>query len=249
MVFSYRELDADYNNVKTTYENLEAKCMEFMTQLPSNVSVNTDATSLIKNPSFESKTTYGWTVGSATYAKAVVGTNANMYRGVGLDGSYLLNNLNASDSTSVSLEQTVKGLTPGYYRLTAKVGTSVGRTVTMFADNETITVSGHKFGRLYLVDAAIDDILVLADDNASDNAEDDGAQTPTGSLTIGIKAGDWYKADNFQLTLVRTLNSGVNGDLNGDGKVTMQDVNIAINRPDRFTKQNVNDLLNIYLGK
>lgn len=248
-VFSYRELDADYNNVKTTYENLEAKCVEFMTQLPSNVSVNTDVTSLIKNPSFESKTTYGWTVGSATYAKAVVGTNANMYRGVGIDGSYLLNNLNASDSTSVSLEQTVKGLTPGYYRLTAKVGTSVGRTVTMFADNETTTVSGHKFGRLYLVDAAIDDILVLADSNDSDNAEGDGAQTPTGSLRIGIKAGDWYKADNFQLTLVRTLNSGVNGDLNGDGKVTMQDVNIAINRPDRFTKQNVNDLLNIYLGK
>lgn len=236
-VFSYRETDASTEAVVAAYEHLDSVCTLFCNVMPAKVLVNTDCTSAIVNPSFEKGSTAGWTVGSTTAAKAYNGTAANAYRGVGLDGSYLLRNLNTSDSTSVALSQTVKSLTPGIYRLTAKVGTSAGRCVTLFAGNDSVTVPAHQYGNLYLSETVIDDILVLADKDSD-----------TGSLNIGINAGDWYKADDFRLTLVHTLNSGVKGDVNGDGKVTVQDANIIVNS----ASHSINDaknIINTYLGE
>lgn len=215
--FSYREADADLTAAKSTAEQLEAAVKKYIMGTPGDVDVNMDCTELINNPSFEKKSTAGWTLSEAsTTSKAVVGNGANVYRGVGMDESYLFYSMKSTaDSTSVGISQTVKGLKPGCYRLTAKVGTSSSRSVTMFAGNNDATVKGHQFGGLYLTDIAINNIIVKADEGEE-----------TGSLTIGIKPGDWFKADDFRLTYVHSVTT--NGDVNGDGNIDKEDVDAVV---------------------
>ena len=101
----------------------------------------------------------------------------------------------------------VEGLPRGYYRLTAKVGSSEGRKITMFAGDTTVVVSASPLGVHYLVEACIEDILVT-----------------DGVLPIGIRAGDFYKVDDFRLTLTGYAPVTVPEDVNGDGTVDTQDV-------------------------
>lgn len=174
---------------------------EYKKQLVNMDNVEIDCTDAIVNPSFEksaSKAT-GWTLGTKEGYTSVggvyKGNAANDYRAVGLDGTNIFQSLiAAADSSSVGISQTVEGLKPGFYCLTAMVGTDEFSTVTLFAGDSTATVKGHAFGHLYLTKAAIDRVKVLAAEGSE-----------TGSLTIGIKQGRWYKADNFTLTYVGTL--------------------------------------------
>ena len=182
--------------IKAYAEQLLNDGEEYKKQISDAGNEEIDFTGNIENPSFENKNTKGWTLGTKEGYNAVGGvydgTAANDYRAVGLDGTYVFQSLiAAADSSSVSISQTVGGLTPGYYRLTAKLGTDENSTVTMFAGDATVTVNGHAFGHLYLTDAVIDNILVKASEGAA-----------TGTLTIGVKEGRWYKADNFTLTRV-----------------------------------------------
>jgi hypothetical protein len=160
--------------------------------------IEIDFTSNIVNPSFEKKNTSGWTVGKregvTTVSVVKDGTQFDSYRAVGLDGSYMFQSLIAADSTSVSLTQVVEGLPRGYYRLTAMLGTDDHSSVTLFAGDMTATVEGHPFGSLYLTEAVIDSIKVMADEGQT-----------TGTLTIGVKEGRWYKADNFTLTCIESI--------------------------------------------
>lgn len=161
-----------------------------------------EVTALIENASFEKNSTTGWTLGTmegyTTVGGVYVGTSNNMFRGVGLDGKYLFQSLvAAADSSSVGISQTVSGLTPGYYRLTAKVGSDTGNDITVFAGDSTTTVTSDIFGSLYLHEAVIKDVLVEA--NAGEE---------TGSLEIGVKAGKWYKADDFRLFYIGTHKEG-----------------------------------------
>ena len=182
--------------IKTYAEQLLADGEEYKKQIDDAGNTEIDFTSNIENPSFENKNTKGWTLGTKEGYSAVggvyVGTSANDYYSVGIDGTYIFQSLiAAADSSSVSISQTVEGLPTGYYRLTAKLGTDENSTVTMFAGDNTVTVNGHAFGHLYLTDAVIDNILVKAPEGAD-----------TGTLTIGVQEGRWYKADNFTLTYV-----------------------------------------------
>lgn len=215
-VFSYRADDADKSAINPADDALLAACAAFLYQMSPDVNVNLDCTDLINNPSFEKKTLAGWKLTpSSTTAKVVDGTTANANRGVGLDGNYLLSNVNPADSTSVGISQAITGLTPGYYRLSAKVATGANRTVTVFAGDSTVTVPAHAFGSLYLTDAVLTDVIVKAD-----------AGSETGTLVIGVKAGDWYKADDFRLTYLHSLDN--TGDVNGDGVIDVADVNAVI---------------------
>lgn len=186
--------------VKKCYEQLLADGEDYMKQIADVGNLEIDFTGNIANPSFETKTTSGWTVikreGVTGGSSVVDGTKANNNRAVGLDGSYVFQSFIAADSTSVGIEQEVKNLTPGYYRLTAMVGTDWSSEITLFAGDSTVAVAGHEFGNLYMSKATIDDILVEA--NGSESEE-------TGSLTIGVKAGRWYKVDDFHLTYVRSI--------------------------------------------
>ena len=154
-----------------------------------------DMTSLIVNPSFENGTlassttgsTKGWTVeGTATVVRDATGLD---YRGVGADGKYALYSYAENGALGSGISQTIADLPAGLYRLSAKVGSDAGNEITLFANEQEIAAPAHPFGKYYLADAEIDNIIV---------------QTGT-ELTIGIKTGKWYKADDFRLTYVRAL--------------------------------------------
>lgn len=151
------------------------------------VNMEIDFTQLITNPSFETGNVKGWKVGANT-ASAKSVTNV-MYKGIGADGDYLLYSF-AADSTGVGISQTVSGLVPGYYRLTAMLGTDHDNEVVMYAGEKTAAVQAHPFGRFYLTEAKIEDIMIKGDNT---------------DLEIGIRAGRWYKADNFRLVYTRPL--------------------------------------------
>ncbi len=156
-------------------------------QIDTNVaSSEIDMTALLANPSFETGSLTGWTVEDNTIAK-VRDTDNLFYKGVGSNGDHLLCNMSA-DSLGVKISQTVTGLAPGYYRLTAMLGSGPGNTITMFANDLETTVAAHSFGEFYLSEALIDSIQVGED----------------GTLEIGVEAGKWYKADDFRLTFLGT---------------------------------------------
>ncbi|MBR0045514.1 MAG: C10 family peptidase [Bacteroidaceae bacterium] len=202
--FSNRGEGAELTSISQVKEyaaQLVADGETYMKQIAYLGNREIDFTSNIVNPSFEQSkaSPRGWTVGKKEGFTSVGsvndGTAANDKRAVGLDGTYYYRSLIAADdSSSVSISQVVQGLTPGYYRLTAMLGTDEKSSVTLFADDATATVDGHAFGPLYLSEAVINNIKVTADEGAE-----------TGSLTIGVKEGRWYKVDNFTLTYVGML--------------------------------------------
>lgn len=189
------------SQIKKYAEQLLADGDDYMKRVIDAGSMEIDFTGNIENPSFETKSTKGWTLGEKEGYKANAlggvydGTSANDYRAVGLDGTYVFQSLIAdADSTSVGISQTVEGLIPGYYRLTAMLGTDETSSVTLFAGDAEMTVNGHAFGHLYLTEAVIDSILVTVPDDAE-----------SGTLTIGVKEGRWYKADHFTLTCIEAF--------------------------------------------
>jgi len=183
-IFSERTLSAA--ELKSYISKFEELIESYKLQINiTDVEGEKDCTGFIVNPSFELGSTTGWTVEDKTIASAKATSNL-YYKGVGSDGAYLLNNLNLSDSTGIAISQTVEGLVPGTYRLTAMVGTSEGRTVTMFANDNKVAVDAHTFGKFYLTEAVIENIVIGEE----------------GTLNLGIEAGDWYKADDFRLTLI-----------------------------------------------
>lgn len=160
-----------------------------------------DVSSLIANPSFEQGASAtstvgslrGWTAGTG----AVVRQATDMsYMGVGADGRYLLyNSAQAADGDATAerrgsaVSQRLTGLHPGYYRLTALLGTDTGAAVTLRANGRTATVQGHDFGKNYLTTAVLDSIAVSEGQD----------------LEIGVCEGTWYKADDFRLYYLGTL--------------------------------------------
>lgn len=180
-IFSTQSLENSIY-VKRSASSLLEYAEEYKLQLKDYLEdADIDLTGLITNPSFELGTMSGWTTGAST-AKSVKISSNYIYTGVGSDGSYLLYNLD-SDSLGVEVSQEITGLIPGVYTLTAMMGTDGDNTVTMFAGDKESTVSAHSFGRFYLKENKIEGIEVGEDS----------------TLTIGIKAGRWYKADDFKL--------------------------------------------------
>lgn len=188
------------NKVKNYANQLLADGEAYMRSVVDAGNVTVDYTAVIANPSFEeSPALQGWTLGKKEgYTggnTAIDGTGVNANRTVGINGNkFFQSRFTNADDTSVSISQTLTGLAPGYYRLTAMVGTDTESAVTLFAGDSTTTVNGHDFGSMYLTKAVVDQVRVLADEGAE-----------TGTLTIGVKEGTWYKVDDFQLTYVGSL--------------------------------------------
>lgn len=168
-----------------------------------NPDAEQDCTSLIVNPSFETGRTNGWTTAGT------VQRNDNLtYKSVDADGQYILYTCK-SDSTADELSQTITGLKAGKYRLTAMVGSTEGHTITLFANDSTVTVKAHHLGVHYFTKAVIDNVEV----------------DETGELTIGVKAGFFYKVDDFRLFLTEEAEAPrQKEDVNGDGTIDTQDV-------------------------
>lgn len=180
-VFSTQSITSGAS-VKKYYTALEAWVAEYKTMVGSVGDTEIDMTAAIANPSFEESASIvkGWT--SEVSADSKVRANSSLaYKTVYGDGANYLYN---SKGTTVS--QTLSGLKTGYYRLTAMVGSDEGNTITLFAGDSIATVEAHSFGKHYLTEAVIEDILV----------------DETGMLTIGVKADNWYNADDFKLVFI-----------------------------------------------
>jgi|GEM_PF-1682176 len=137
----------------------------------------------IKNPSFESydsdEKPTDWTLGGdGIYSRDA---QNNIWRAVGHDGLRVLDSWLSGDVSS-QISQTLT-LPAGTYKLTAKVATHSGYTVTMYAGEQTAEIGVHECGMYYLSDAEIDNIVLES----------------AGTLEIGMQAGHWYKVDDFRL--------------------------------------------------
>ncbi len=193
-------------------QNYAAQLLEqgesYMRQVTEVGNMEIDFTSMIKNPSFEQKTTIGWTlttplspnVTASTAARVFANSSLNYYC-ADTDGSYLLNNhyiytdeAGEKMALGVGISQTVSGLLPGYYRLTALLASDEGNPITLFADTLSTTINSHPAGKHYLIETSVEDIPVIAKEGEE-----------TGEMSIGVKAGAWYKADHFQLTYTGAL--------------------------------------------
>ncbi|MBQ0057486.1 MAG: C10 family peptidase [Bacteroidales bacterium] len=184
-IFSSQSI-SDATAVRNYASALETWISDFELMAGSNGSIERDMSAQITNPSFElsGTTVKGWTI--ETGGSATIHKNSNLaYRIVGGDGE---NFLYSSNGATVS--QTLS-LAPGRYRLSALLGSDEGNTITLFAGEQETTVPAHAFGKHYLTEAVIDSIQI----------------DETTSLTIGVKAGNWYNADNFRLTLIDDLST------------------------------------------
>lgn len=183
----YSKMEATNPAVKQQTTNLTNTVEWYKLQILDPSITAIDYTSYITNPSFETGKITGWTVEEANYTSIRQTSNIN-YKGVGADGNYLLYNIKSGELTGCGISQTIHGLPAGYYSLRAMLGSSKNKQITMFANDSTTTVESHPFGQYYLTEACIDNIYVGHGD----------------SLTIGIKAGSWYKADDFRLYYTAT---------------------------------------------
>jgi len=195
------------------------------TQLKPVLDAETDMTGCIRNPSFEEKvtssasvgSTVGWTAESSS-VRVVLNSNVT-YRGVGADGDNILYSC-VGDSMGYGISQTITGILPGLYRLTAKVACAEDDSVTLYA-NDNITIAyPHPFGIYYLNEASVDSIIVTATD-------------PT--LTIGVKEGGWYKADDFRLTYLRGLTPE-------EDPVAIEDIHTGLSNADSLRPDAIYDL-------
>lgn len=153
-------------------------------KVPTNENLKEVTSTYITNPSFElydsdSRPT-GWNLG--TEGQFSRDGEIPLYRAVGHDGVMVLDSWLMGDKGH-GISQTLRGLTKGYYRLEAKVASDPGNTVTVFAGNREVTTGAHECGKYYLQDVVIDGIEVGSG----------------GTLTIGVREGSWYKADDFRL--------------------------------------------------
>ena len=175
---------------------------EYLLQAGNNTPIEVDMTSKLRNPSFELKSTVGWTftvpltpnLSASSVARVFQNSNYNYFT-VDADGSYILNNsYQYATSTGerqvlgVGISQQVTGLLPGYYRLSVLLASDEDNEMTAFAGDSTVTVRASSFGKHYFTEAVVDRVKV--------EAGTDGM----GELTVGVKEGSWYKADHFRLT-------------------------------------------------
>lgn len=196
----FSERAASNLEVRAAYQTLDSATTAYLGDA-LNPNLNLDCTSFITNPSFETGNTNGWTTEGKVY-----NTSALAYKSVNADGTYYLSDCQA-DSTSSGVSQVVSGLYPGRYRLTVMVGSSEGHQITVYAGDTAVTVDASDLGLHYLTKAVIDDVYV----------------DKSGELEIGVKAGFYYKADDFRLTLTE-FTKVAREDVNGDGLVDTQDV-------------------------
>ena len=162
------------NGVKNAASELLVYAEQYKAQLIDK-SKPIDYCAYLVNPSFEKGKKDGWSAPSVSSVRTNSTLNTLAAR---IDGSYFLY---CESSSKTTLSQVVENLPKGYYRLTAMVGTS--GSATLFANDSTLAVTPHEWGKFYLTDNVIDSVWV----------ED-------GTLTIGVESnGGWYKADDFRL--------------------------------------------------
>jgi len=138
---------------------------------------NSDMTAIIVNPSFETGNYDGWEtmVSDDTGAKP---TGNDTYKMTDSDGKYLFNTW----QTGYGISQTINGIRPGKYTLSAVMATDAGQDLVIYANATNNSQPSVDKGTGVKVSVNV--------------------TVTTGSLTItaGTKSSYWYKVDDFHLT-------------------------------------------------
>lgn len=175
----------------------------FRTLVLSQTESDADLSGAIRNFSFELGDLTGWNISNnemsdATDTKVTKGNQEDGYKTEGLDHDYIFNTWDNGKSNPVY--QDITGMPAGRYRLTALVASDAGNKFYIAAGDthsEILTTnSGGTFDKASMeFDVAEDNSTVRigvypsADGNFSDDI------TP-------LNRGPWFKADNFNLTLI-----------------------------------------------
>lgn len=165
----------------------------------------------IQNPSFETgsgSTVTGWTKNPEITGAISLNSSA-VYYTVGTDGEKLFYAKSGVDNEDI-LYQTIE-LPAGTYRLSAKVNTEEGSSATLLCGDASVTVQGSDMGQHYFVDAVIESFTLTED----------------AEVTIAFRTSDnqWLRADDVRLYVLGKSTSNVLvGDANGDGNVTVSDI-------------------------
>lgn len=175
-----------YNNAATIadYENATADLQTAMTDAEANIPNETNmALGYMPNNSFEYGYLAEWTVSDIDNGGVKPNSNAD-YTTTGVDGSYLYYINDNSTSTTKYIKRTISGLPAGHYRLTALIASDAGNSVTLYAGDNTATVTASPMGASEFAPGATN-VFYL-----------DGTQ----SIEIGATSTKWFKADKFVLT-------------------------------------------------
>ena len=184
--------DATVSAIQTAYTNgtLEAVTTEQITALDAalitavkaQTTVGSDMTLAIVNPSFETGNYNGWTTTKSndTGAKS---TSNNTYKMEDAAGNYLFNTW----STGYEISQTITGLQPGKYTVSAVMGTDANQTLVLKMNSTEATAASVDKSTGVTVSG---DVLVT-----------DGTLT----ISAGTSNQYWYKVDNFKLTFVEAI--------------------------------------------
>ena len=149
---------------------------------------NANYTFGIVNPSFESGNTLGWTYqpSSIGFTDHGVKKSEGNFATSNIDGSYFFNIWN-SETKTVGISQTLLGLPDGIYKLKVAVAGYSGTQIQISANNSSALIPGN--GDNNCVEGEV--VFVVKGNNP----------------TIGVEGcnGVFYKADNFRLTYVSSI--------------------------------------------
>ncbi len=137
-----------------------------------------DITNYIVNPSFETNALAPWTTTGTNDTGVKPNSNAT-YTTAGVDGSYLFNTWN--NGSGGELKQTIIDLPNGKYSLVALVAGDKNNLCTAFLNSAT---TAH---------------TIVGDKNTFEEVKVEDVIVTNNTIQLGIKAGTWYKADNFRL--------------------------------------------------
>lgn len=178
-IFVAQELTSSVKVIAQTTLLQEAESA-FILSLVATERTPVDYTSYLINPSFELKSIKGWTVEEISGYSIPTSSTLSYYCS-GTDGDYYFNASTNNTYNRVTLTQTVTGIPKGKYRIKALITADEGKSVKLFANEDTVNVSAHKFGKYYFNEG---EITV----NITDTI-----------LTLGVKGESMFKADGFQL--------------------------------------------------
>ena len=181
-----------------------------------------DMTVAIVNNSFETGDFTGWTFSATPTGDTRIANNsAQLYHVDNADGNYVFNIWNSgSMPEGYWLQQTIKYLPAGQYRLTALLASDVQNEITLAANDEVQIFS------------------MTHDKSIADTCSVVFGLPESTPLVIRVASDTWFKADNFRLEYLGAYSGSVNiqfadaevkrvcvarWDTDGDGELSLRE--------------------------
>lgn len=162
--------------INAIYNTLESARRTYVQQADPTNGIAFDYTFLVKNPSFETGDTNGWTTSSGGDTGAKLNSDGT-YTINGADGEFVFNTWGAEN---MRVEQALKGIPTGIYTLKAIVASDANSVIKLTAGNQTeeITITTNK-------STATEGVVETS--------------YSSGDFLIKAASATWFKADHFRL--------------------------------------------------